>query len=75
MKGDCRPQKPYKKIGSDVIYKLELCEGTFKQLCKFFKVNRISDKHIQILAEFYTNWQNHVCEFPTEPPNDANDLD
>lgn len=74
-KGDCRSQKPYKKSGSITIYKVEIEEDTFTNICKTLKVNRIGDKEINDLLNLIEEWQSHECEIPDEPPNDPNDLD
>jgi len=74
-KGDCRPQKPYKKEGQVTIYKVELEEDIFNRLCKILKVNRIGNKEIVELLDIYDEAQIHECTLPDEPPNDPNDLD
>ena len=75
MKGDCRPQKPYRKSGDITIYKTEIEEGTFNRICKILKVKRIGDKEINDVIDLYEEAQNHECTTPDEPPNDPNDLD
>ena len=75
MKGDTRLQKPYKKTGDTLIYKVELKESTFKKICEILKVTRVGEKEIDEILTTYSLLENHECTMPDEPPNDPNDLD